>query len=197
MAKPRVKARCSGMSPRGKTVRRPVQAALCLSASTASAGLSRFETSPLHSSFSDQNPTPDLSLASSAYSTDSQVARARVAVAQRRQELKTIRRESENVQAYLKGRLTANDSSKVCCWEGLDYYSKELERLKDCVSDRETEHQLKSELKRRELESEELRETVSRLEKTVLDLGGSVNLGGVQVEAGAREEGSLCVSSCE
>lgn len=191
LAKPRIKARCSG-AKRGK---RPMQTALCLSASTASGGVSQFEASPLYSSCSDQNPSPDLSLASSAFSSESQVARARVAVKQRRQELKSIRQESENVQAYLKGRL--HELSKTCEWEGLDYYTRELEKLKDCVSDRESAMQLQGELRRREVESEELRRTVSRLEQTVLDLGGSVNLGGMEVETGKKQDNSLCASSCQ
>jgi putative IMPACT (imprinted ancient) family translation regulator len=116
-------------------------------------------------------------------------------VKQRRQELKSIRQESENVQAYLKGRL--HELSNTCEWEGLDYYTRELEKLKDCVSDRESAKQLQGELRRREAESEELRRTVSRLEQTVLDLGGSVTLGEMEVETGKKQDNSLCASSCQ
>lgn len=81
---------------------------------------------------------------------------------------------------------------------GLDYYARELEGLRVKAERKDTDvavRKLKMELRRRELESEELKETVNRLERTVLDLGGSVSLGKTTLETDQNQ--SFCATSCQ
>lgn len=193
MAKPRIKCRYQKRANKENTDLSSIRTVLCLSASTASGGFSQFESSPLVSSCSDQNPSPSLSISSSAFSSDSQRARAHLHMQQHKQELREIRGQSRLVQKFLKEKLRRTNMNG-----GLDYYARELEGLRVKAERKDTDvavRKLKMELRRRELESEELKETVNRLERTVLDLGGSVSLGKTTLETDQNQ--SFCATSCQ
>lgn len=179
------------------------------------------------SSDCDQNPfpdsphlTPSQSFNSSAYSTESQRVKGRQRAQKQREELQSIRIQTQGVQEYLLEKLQRIEVKQdVGDPMGLDYYEQELERMKDSLCSeardttarqdvsrqlqemqreiqemRETLTTKQSELKRQEQESLELKHVVRSLERTVLDLGGSVEAGKTQVQA-PKQQPSQCVCS--
>lgn len=187
------------------------------------------------SSDCDQNPfpesphlTPDVSICSSAYSTESKRERARETAKKQSAELRAIRKKSRGVQEYLLERLQREEGKSAAADPiGLDFYEQELERMKDSlysldhqrstqdVSRVDMSRQLmemqreiqemrdsltnkQGEIRKQEQESLELKQVVKTLEKTVLDLGGSVDLGKVTVDAPRKKQSSdLCASTCK
>ena len=186
------------------------------------------------SSDCEQNPfsdsytgSSDLSVQSSAYSTESKLACAKTKARKRKEELRSIRRKSKGVQEYLLERLQKTEGKSRFETVGLDYYEQELERMKDSlcsmqvgetlfrnsldVEKLDMSHQLNQmqqeiqhmreslsmkqrDIRQQEAESEELKQVVKSLEKTVLDLGGSVDYAGVAVEARQKELGKCSCS---
>ena len=192
------------------------------------------------SSDCEQNPfpespalTPDISISSSVFSTESKKEKARKVAKKQTEELRSIRKESRGVQEYLLERLQRDDGKSGMGSVdaiGLDFYEQELERMKDSLysmggefqqrstqdvskadvsrqlleMQREIQHMRdslttkQSEIRKQELESLELKQVVKTLEKTVLDLGGSVDLGKVTVDAPKQKQSSeMCASSCD
>lgn len=171
--------------------------------------------------FSDSpHLTPSQSFNSSVYSTESQRRRGKQRAQKQREELQTIRVQTQGVQEYLLERLQRIEvKHEVGDPMGLDYYEQELERMKDSLCSeardttarqdvsrqlqdmqreiqemRETLTTKQSDLKRQELESLELKQVVKTLERTVLDMGGSVDLGPTQLQA-PKPQPSQCVCS--
>jgi hypothetical protein len=119
-------------------------------------------------------------------------------------------------------RLQSLDKGSSSDQIGLDYYQQELERLKDSIylkavqsstqegdmtgqllrmqkdleDMRKTLNEKKEEMQQQQVESRELKQAVRSLEKTVVDLGGSLDLGKVTVEAGKKDCAESCSSSC-
>lgn len=194
--------------------------------SSTSIDISPIVGTPL-SSDCDQNPfsdsphlTPSQSFNSSAYSTESQRRRGRQKAQKQREELHTIRVQTQGVQEYLLERLQRIEVKQESGDPmGLDYYEQELERMKDSLCSeardttarqdvsrqlqemqreiqemRETLTTKQSELQRQELESMELKHVVKTLERTVLDLGGSLELSSTHLQA-SKPPSSQCVCS--
>ena len=165
---------------------------------------------------------PEFTLNSSMFSTESQRAQALTAAQQHQEELRAIRRQSQGVQEYLMVRLQSLERGSSSDQIGLDYYQQELERMKDSIylkavqtstqdSDmttqllrmqRELEDMRKTltdkqdEMRQQQAESQELKEAVRSLEKTVLDLGGSLDMGKVTAEAPKKNCAESCSSNC-
>lgn len=165
---------------------------------------------------------PEFSLNSSMFSTDTQRAKAVSTAHQREEEIRAIRRESQGVQGYLIGRLQTFDKGGSSDEIGLDYYQQELERMKDSIylkavqsssqdgdmtvqllrmqkeleDMRKTLSEKKEEMHQQQAESLELKQAVRSLERTVIDLGGSLDLGKVTAEAEKKDCVQSCSSSC-
>lgn len=165
---------------------------------------------------------PEFSLNSSMFSTDTQRAKAVCTAHEREEEIRAIRRESQGVQGYLMGRLHTLDKGSSSDQIGLDYYEQELERMKDSIylkavqsssqdgdmtgqllrmqrelqDMRKTLNEKKEEMHQQQAESLELKQAVRSLERTVIDLGGSLDLGKVTAEAEKKDCAESCSSSC-
>lgn len=166
--------------------------------------------------------TPEQSFNSSAYSTESQRIRGRYRAKKQREELQNIRNQSQKVQEFILDHLEKrNTKADISDLIGLDFYEQQLERMKDSLCSeakdttirpdvsrqllemqreiqemRETLSEKQSEIQRQEAESLELKQVVRTLEKTVLDMGGSVDVGSTQVQSVKPQPQQCACSIC-